>query len=298
MTHDLPQIFEGFVRGASTPGAFECQLLTLCKTTPESTWDVLALLDQHHRRGKLSAELCRTIRHKIERQVLGIENFEMTRAPAAREPDLPPAAAPIPIEPIARAEVAPRPEPPKIVKGRQQIRTSQAVALSAVLLGIVASPAVTELPRNVDTAHDVASASQAPDQRTSGPELISLASDQYVVYPNERMGELSVQRTLEAGGDTSFVWWTKGSGAKPNEDYIAGPPKLAQMREGVASVKLYVPILANPSRRHIEMFYVLIGKPGGGAGLGPIRRAAVFIMPANRADGTVAAAPSATSPGR
>jgi len=42
-----------------------------------------------------------------------------------------------------------------------------------------------------------------------------------------------------------------------------------------------VPIIANPSRRHIEMFYVVIGKPGGGADLGPIRRAAVFIMPAN-----------------
>ena len=42
-----------------------------------------------------------------------------------------------------------------------------------------------------------------------------------------------------------------------------------------------LPILANPSRRHIEMFYVLIGKPGGGARLGPIRRTAVFIMPRN-----------------
>jgi hypothetical protein len=58
---------------------------------------------------------------------------------------------------------------------------------------------------------------------------------------------------------------------------------------------LSVPILANPSWRHIDMFYVLIGKPGGGAGLGPIRRAAVFIIPANRADGTAAAAPASTS---
>jgi hypothetical protein len=29
------------------------------------------------------------------------------------------------------------------------------------------------------------------------------------------------------------------------------------------------------------MFYVLIGKPGAGADLGSIRRAAVFIMPSN-----------------
>jgi hypothetical protein len=63
------------------------------------------------------------------------------------------------------------------------------------------------------------------------------------------MAELSVQRTHEARGDTGFVWWTTGSGAKPNEDYIGGPPKLAQMPDGVASVKLFVPILANPSGR-------------------------------------------------
>jgi hypothetical protein len=42
---------------------------------------------------------------------------------------------------------------------------------------------------------------------------------------------------------------------------------------------LLVPILANPSRRHIEMFYIMIGKLGGGARLGPLRRATVFIMP-------------------
>jgi hypothetical protein len=36
------------------------------------------------------------------------------------------------------------------------------------------------------------------------------------------MAELSVQRTHEARGDTGFVWWTTGSGAKPNEDYIGG----------------------------------------------------------------------------
>jgi hypothetical protein len=120
-----------------------------------------------------------------------------------------------------------------------------------------------------------------PDPPERGPQLLSLSSDQYIVYPNQKMAEISVQRTLADSGDTSFVWWTKASGAKADTDYIAGQPKLAQMPDGVAAVKLYVPIVANPSRHHIQMFYVLIGKPGAGADLGSIRRAAVFIMPSN-----------------
>jgi hypothetical protein len=46
----------------------------------------------------------------------------------------------------------------------------------------------------------------------------------------------------------------------------------------VQTLNLSVPIVANPSRKHTELFYVVIGKPGGGASLGSIRRATVFIM--------------------
>jgi hypothetical protein len=56
---------------------------------------------------------------------------------------------------------------------------------------------------------------------------------------------------------------------------------MAHLLDGVDTLQLSVPILANPSRQHTELFYVAIGKPGGGASLGPIRRAAVFIMRAD-----------------
>jgi hypothetical protein len=172
--------------------------------------------------------------------------------------------------------------PGKRVQSWQRHRASQAIALTALLLGVAASPAVREVPERAPTTAAAAPApSPIPDPPARGPQLLSLSSDQYIVYPNQKMAEISVQRTLEDAGDASFIWWTKASGAKADEDYIAGQPKLAQMPDGVAAVKLYVPIIANPSRRHIEMFYVLIGKPPGGADLGPIRRAAVFIMPSN-----------------
>ena len=54
--------------------------------------------------------------------------------------------------------------------------------------------------------------------------------------------------------------------------------EIAHMLEGVDSLQLSVPILANPLRKHTELFYVVIAKPEGGASLRSIRRASVFIM--------------------
>jgi hypothetical protein len=47
---------------------------------------------------------------------------------------------------------------------------------------------------------------------------------------------------------------------------------------GVETVHLSISILGNPSRKHTELLYVVIGKPGGGASLGSTTRATVFIM--------------------
>ena len=76
MNADLPQKFEDYARGATRIGVLERDLLTLCRETPASTWDVLALLDQFYRRGKMSGERCRSLRQKIERQALGLESYE------------------------------------------------------------------------------------------------------------------------------------------------------------------------------------------------------------------------------
>jgi hypothetical protein len=259
MTDDLPQKFAKLIPAANETGALEHELLTLCKATPDSAWQVLALLDQYHRRGKISADLCRTIRHKIERQALGIEQYDAPTQPQ-----------------VGKGGTVRAP-------GRGRVRTSPAVALTAVMLGVAASPALREVPKDADPAYAAAAASAQADQSHRGPEMISLSSDRYIVHPHQRVAEISVERTIEAGagdggGETSFFWWTRASGAKPNEDYVAGAPKLAKMAEGVSSVTLHVPILANPARHHIQMFYILIGRPGAAAALGPVHRAAVFIM--------------------
>ena len=273
MTEDLLQTFDAFVRGSSLPDAFEAQLMTLCKSTPDSAWNVLALLDQYHRRGKISAQMYRAMRQKIERQALGIQEPESVHE-SVRESVLGPqqssaspaaatssrastpryhqhAALPADFAPCKRAAHAraPRELPavrvavtrraaaPKRVQSWQRHRASQAIALTALLLGVAASPAVREVPMSVPaTAAAAPPAAAIPVPPVPAPQLLSLSSDQYIVYPNQKMAEISVQRTLANAGDSSFVWWTKASGAKADADYIAGQPKLAQMPVGVLIV--------------------------------------------------------------
>jgi hypothetical protein len=330
VSHDLQQKFDDFVRGSSQADAFEYELLVLCKAAPQRSWEALALLDQHYRRGKISLDLCRTLRHKIERQVLGlpvavappvkppVERLagppvaQLTPPPVAPlvEPSVEQLAAPPvehPVAQLAAPPVAPSISPPPepsvpsampeahvpdttpaadALAGHRWPRsylTGPVLALMAVVFGVAAPPAVQDaLESQLDASRLAvvqASLAAAPAVHNADPPSLSLASDRYVVRPNQHVAEISVERT-RAAGEVSFSWWTKTAGAKPDQDYIAGSARRVQMTDGVASVKLYVPILANPARHHIETFDIMIGKPGGGAGLGPIDRATVFILPA------------------
>jgi hypothetical protein len=166
------------------------------------------------------------------------------------------------------------------------------MALAAVVLAVAASPTVREglgdassiaaaegASARLNSAAGAAASDTAAPPPARGPEVLSLASDRYIVEADRTVAELSVERSPEASGDASFLWWTEPVDAKPDEDFVGGTPRRAQIPDGVSSVKLRVPILANPKRRHVEMFYVVIGRPGNATALGPIHRAAVFILP-------------------
>jgi hypothetical protein len=94
MKDELPQTFSDFSRGVISPESFQHELLTLCKTTPDRAWEALALLDQHFRRGKIAPEMQHSLRHRLERQALGIETYQPHRIPMSRmrrsKPSLPP----------------------------------------------------------------------------------------------------------------------------------------------------------------------------------------------------------------
>jgi hypothetical protein len=162
------------------------------------------------------------------------------------------------------------------------------VLLAAVLLGIEESglpqdlPGLrdTDSPRLRNTANVVlppAAAVVIPEN--SDPGQISLSADSYVVFPGQASAEIQIRRTGGVSGAVSFVWWTQGSGGtRPGRDYVSRTPTIAHLLDGEDTLHLSVSILPNPSRKHTELFYVVIGKPGDGAALGSVRRATVFIM--------------------
>jgi hypothetical protein len=366
MSYNLQQRLDAFVSGECSPDAFVQELSVLCDATPDSAWDVLSLIDQYYRRGKLSADLFRTIRYRIERHVLGVRDadtiHELSDAPMATEA----VVGAVRGVPVAMQERAATPKglasdvralriellnargtvqryrkrlailadfghrtrstlantQRELSVSRSQatdycerlrsnewlrlvreqidgevtdtsatrdrmriwrpVRSSRAVVFAALLLGVGASPSLQDSPRHWDTGNTAlppAAAVVVP--QISDPGEISLSTDRYVVFPGHASAEIEVHRTGGASGDVSFVWWTQGSGARPGQDYASGTPKIAHLLDGVDTLHLSVPILANPSRTHTELFYVVIGKPAGGASLGSIRRAAVFIMRAD-----------------
>jgi hypothetical protein len=303
MTDQLPQTFNDFARGVISPETFEHELLSLCKATPDRAWEALALLDQHFRRGKIAPELQHSLRHRIERQALGIEIYQPERAPAARvaaDADADADAEDPTIETIETSvavEANPLPAPPQADTparvAARNFRISPALALTAVMLIVAASPTVKDgqehrLAIQAGTAaagEAVATGTQSSPIASAGqPERdsqsLSLSSDRYIVNPGSEVAELLVERSPDVAGDTSFLWWTEAAGARPDEDYVAGKPRRVRMADGIGSSTLRIPILANPKRRHVEMFYVLIGRPDGNTGIGPIHRATVFLLPA------------------
>jgi hypothetical protein len=335
-THNLQRRLDAFLGGEGNPDALLQELSTLCETTPDSAWDVLSLIDQYHRRGKLSVALFRTVKHEIERQALGIQGGNgiagiFDPAHVSAHVSVQPGATAVPDDCLAIHEPMGPTGTPHIQIGaahgdvasarhelqrypnriellplatrrssavpsevqresnvscadvrnhvrRRRIRSSQAVLLASVVFGLGASQALRDIPRPVDEGNMSLSAAPAPSSPPDAPGTIALSTDRYVVFPGQTTAEINVHRSGGTGGDVKFVWWTKESGAKPGKDYAFERPKIAHMLEGRDSLQLSVPILANPLRKHTEMFYVVIGNPEGGASLGSIRRAAVFIM--------------------
>lgn len=181
---------------------------------------------------------------------------------------------------LAQREFASTAETLARLRRRWPIRATQLTVLTAIVLGVAASQSPRELLRPI-VAPTLPPLSLLPIEapKLEEPGEITLSTDRYVVLPGHGRAEIQVQRTGGASGAVSFRWWTRPSGARPGRDYVAVNPQIVHVPDGVDTLRLSVPILHNPARKHTELFYVAIGKPDGGASLGSIRRATVFIVP-------------------
>lgn len=162
--------------------------------------------------------------------------------------------------------------------------TASRLALLAVLVGAGAlvlslhrlsrpPPAAPAPPPAVQTAAVAAPAAAAV------PGQLSLSADRYLVAAGAARAVIGVTRSGGTAGAVTLEYWTANLGAKAGEDYLGPGRATLTIPEGMDQAQIQVPILANPRRRHTEMFEVRIARPGGGASLGQLARATVFILP-------------------
>jgi len=142
MGYDLQQRLDAFVGGECNLDAFVLELSVLCDAKPDSAWEVLSLIDQYYRRGKLSPEVFRTIKSRVERHVLGVPEPDSIREPpdghvatesrldaagnAAVAVDATPERIASPAEPPSAVR-APRIEPPNAPRAAHRGRTRLAI---------------------------------------------------------------------------------------------------------------------------------------------------------------------------
>jgi serine/threonine protein kinase len=117
------------------------------------------------------------------------------------------------------------------------------------------------------------------DVRPTQADKITLATDTYTLHPNERFAEINVRRLGASNRDSSFVWWTEPSSARPGSDFVAQNRTTHVFAKGRRSARLFIRIVPNPSRTRMGTFFVVVGAPSDGYSLGPVTRAAVQIPP-------------------
>lgn len=69
---------DAFVHAGHDADALAAELAAICKNSPDASWDVLALLDQYHRRGQLSPAVFRSVKSKTETLIFGPQAADQT----------------------------------------------------------------------------------------------------------------------------------------------------------------------------------------------------------------------------
>jgi len=329
---NLAQALHNLLSTARRPEAFLRDVSELSASSADSPWETLAFLDQSFRCGKLSAELFRAARTRIERRALGLHEplaivgSSLTAVVARPEPAAAPAPAPAPPTNHEAELAALRVE---LEQARKQAamylewlttkesRTSTAllgvgdhlqredrlddsarnhpwftiagrrVALLAVLLAVLTGTVVLSLTVNRSSTKYVpqvapirtatVAAAIAPPPATPGQ--LRLAAERHIVLPGQTQATIAVERIGGTTGTVSVRYWTVDLGARIGRDFLPRGDGTVTIPDGQDKAQITISILAARQRRHIELFELRIGKPGGGASLGKTVRTTVFLLP-------------------
>ena len=107
----------------------------------------------------------------------------------------------------------------------------------------------------------------------------SIAADTYRIPSWGTFAEIHVRRSSGYDGDTTFVWWTEPSSAKPGTDYVPQTRMTQFLPKGRHLASLFIRIIPNASRKYPAMFYVIIGDPSHGTTMRHLARTAILLPP-------------------
>jgi serine/threonine protein kinase len=189
--------------------------------------------------------------------------------PAATIPTTtnPTAARPITATPTASTDSAPA----------QPSDQTHAIAPSRVP---AAKPSVdaASLPTNTHPG-ELGPSSSSSTGEGSRPH-IELAADTIEVPLDDPAARIVVRRTGSTRGEVSFSWWTESGTAKPGQDFMLVAPREERIEAGKSSASLFVPVVADATRRRSKSFYVVINNPSAEAALGK-RTLTMVTIPAS-----------------
>jgi hypothetical protein len=105
---------------------------------------------------------------------------------------------------------------------------------------------------------------------------VSISADTHTIGSRDNFAEIHVRRSSGFDGDTTFVWWTEPSSAKPGIDYVPQARMIQLLPKGSHVASLFIRIIPNASRKHSAMFYVTIADPSNDT-VGHLARTAILL---------------------
>jgi hypothetical protein len=113
----------------------------------------------------------------------------------------------------------------------------------------------------------------------AGPGRIGFMGASLTVPQDAAAARVVVHRIGGTRGDIGFDWWTEDGSARAGEDFVTFGTRHMTIADGKDSVTLFVPLVAPASHPGRTDFYVVLGGPTGGAGLGTNTRTVVNLTP-------------------
>jgi eukaryotic-like serine/threonine-protein kinase len=142
-------------------------------------------------------------------------------------------------------------------------------------------PAATARESRPARSHSGEMSASSSVSTGAGPRPhIELAADTIEVPLADPAARIVVRRTGSTRGEVSFSWWTEAGTAKPGQDFMLVAPREERIEDGKSSASLFVPVVADATRRRSKSFYVVINNPSAEASLGK-RTLTMVTIPAS-----------------